>query len=42
MKVLRPELAATLGPERFAREVEVAAFDASGTEIARSRPAAVY
>jgi len=25
VKVLRPELAATLGPERFAREIEVAA-----------------
>ena len=25
LKVLRPELAATLGPERFAREIEVAA-----------------
>ena len=25
LKVLRPELAATMGPERFAREIEVAA-----------------
>jgi serine/threonine-protein kinase len=25
LKVLRPELAATLGPERFGREIEVAA-----------------
>ena len=25
VKVLRPELAATLGPERFARDIEVAA-----------------
>ena len=25
IKVLRPELAATLGPERFLREIEVAA-----------------
>jgi hypothetical protein len=35
LKVLRPELAATLGPERFAREIEVAAC----RWVSRSRPA---
>ena len=38
IKVLRPELAATLGPDRFAREIEVAARS-TPTSSACSTPA---